>query len=1058
MDVQLNFLQFQPLKNWLDYFLQRDVLIDLLSQPNDQSLLITLCDQFIEQALNTEKELAQIEMKYLDQEDLICMRHKSLDLWMCAASCFGACNWDLNLLNKNSNVLRVQAFLNQLTQWAFRNEQQQLDQTLLEDPFKFVCAAFASASSTINNNNVFFAWLHARWILLIDLETRFPPIPTKPTVSNPYVYVDQLLLQAEKLTQTILDVQLKVPEAVKMLQQVLENATNFVENGGIILPGKQCFYPRLDIISKGSSLSVLSNFPKPNFEASKEHIELDMFEARSLLDLVMVHFSARHFKTAKTLLEKLLAKQIIIAANQPTTSSSIFSPSSEILHSYAAALGFEAKSPPPRTTIGRSENTLMEFAICRPKFQSPTKLQAKLLANGICRIPKIYRQNELTQEKKRSEFIQAINTELNLLKRNHSSTITATQRARLLGSLYFLCSHCPGFSDSLLSLDQFLAEHQCKTRRLLILSTLEIPPHPTEAQINEFSLSDNPLWNILTSFDITILRNSFARLDVQLHLSSKKMIFSPISADPILSTTKSSGDRFFVRNQLMLWKLEQLARLGDLKKWMYMVEKFSEDCKAISENKELQLLLVFDSARLQISDWNTFCCRPIDCEAFERHTQELTQTLKGILLQAKQHKKNTFQLCSNELACYLLNNREWAFVEQKFRSQPIFNSPFTTMSLVFAFHFSKLYIDKKRDEAVKTVREIVWKIVTPTFDAQKTGQEARKCVMTKLQLCEFLEQVKDVKTISIFIGLVSFIYNFALTTDQKMMMNVSISGGSSANHSSLHDLSSLSAIGNAMDNSSLGGNEENPVVQQHNAGINLVRAVGRHLYLDNIELWQSIKMDEYRNYDIDIPYIERVLDLLCSQAKLVGPVYVPWLRFRGDYYFVRERYEEATKLYLETMMALDSGLLGEPGSVDGGGVSKLIKRMDMDLMVSKLAVSLHLIRMPTLAAIVGQMRSDLMPHLNMVDLLLKNTPATVDSGPAYFPLIADIHLMERMAVAYEHPSLDLPLYRQALLNSMPTRAINVNNPSDILKRECARRKERFMEALYKQFFGENLSA
>jgi hypothetical protein len=33
---------------------------------------------------------------------------------------------------------------------------------------------------------------------------------------------------------------------------------------------------------------------------------------------------------------------------------------------------------------------------------------------------------------------------------------------------------------------------------------------------------------------------------------------------------------------------------------MYMVEKFSEDCKAISENKELQLLLVFDSARLQV--------------------------------------------------------------------------------------------------------------------------------------------------------------------------------------------------------------------------------------------------------------------------------------------------------------------------------------------------------------------------------------------------------------------------------------------------------------------------
>jgi hypothetical protein len=53
--------------------------------------------------------------------------------------------------------------------------------------------------------------------------------------------------------------------------------------------------------------------------------------------------------------------------------------------------------------------------------------------------------------------------------------------------------------------------------------------------------------------------------------------------------------------------------------------------------------------------------------------------------------------------------------------------------------------------------------------------------------------------------------------------------------------------------------------------------------------------------------------------------------------------------------------------------------------------------MPTLAVIVGQMRSDIKPHLSMVEHLLRNTPATLDSGPAYFPLIADIHLMEKMA-------------------------------------------------------------
>jgi len=62
-----------------------------------------------------------------------------------------------------------------------------------------------------------------------------------------------------------------------------------------------------------------------------------------------------------------------------------------------------------------------------------------------------------------------------------------------------------------------------------------------------------------------------------------------------------------------------------------------------------------------------------------------------------------------------------------------------------------------------------------------------------------------------------------------------------------------------------------------------------------------------------------------------------------------------------------------------------------------LAVSLYFLRMPTLAAIVGQMHTDIKPHLNLVEYLLKNTAATIDSGPAYFPLIADIHLMERMA-------------------------------------------------------------
>lgn len=74
--------------------------------------------------------------------------------------------------------------------------------------------------------------------------------------------------------------------------------------------------------------------------------------------------------------------------------------------------------------------------------------------------------------------------------------------------------------------------------------------------------------------------------------------------------------------------------------------------------------------------------------------------------------------------------------------------------------------------------------------------------------------------------------------------------------------------------------------------------------------------------------------------------------------------------------------------------------------------------MPTLAAIIGQMRSDIGPHLELVETLLTNTPISVDAGPAYFPMIADIHLMEKMAAAYE--KFELPLYQQALVINSQT--------------------------------------
>jgi hypothetical protein len=39
----------------------------------------------------------------------------------------------------------------------------------------------------------------------------------------------------------------------------------------------------------------------------------------------------------------------------------------------------------------------------------------------------------------------------------------------------------------------------------------------------ELFLSENALWNVITSFDINVLRSSFANLDASFHIDSKRV-------------------------------------------------------------------------------------------------------------------------------------------------------------------------------------------------------------------------------------------------------------------------------------------------------------------------------------------------------------------------------------------------------------------------------------------------------------------------------------------------------------------------------------------------------
>lgn len=68
----------------------------------DNNTIICLTDQFLEQALASEREALHFLEKKMPTEDLLddarYIRCKIDELYMCALSCFSAVGWDLRLL------------------------------------------------------------------------------------------------------------------------------------------------------------------------------------------------------------------------------------------------------------------------------------------------------------------------------------------------------------------------------------------------------------------------------------------------------------------------------------------------------------------------------------------------------------------------------------------------------------------------------------------------------------------------------------------------------------------------------------------------------------------------------------------------------------------------------------------------------------------------------------------------------------------------------------------------------------------------------------------------
>lgn len=106
----LSFLGVKPTTNWLDYFLDRHRFSKFLREEPVETHLVTIANEMIEQALNSEKEVMAMEKKQVDYpgantlvylicflEDIIKIRHKVEELWMFACGCMASLNWDINL-------------------------------------------------------------------------------------------------------------------------------------------------------------------------------------------------------------------------------------------------------------------------------------------------------------------------------------------------------------------------------------------------------------------------------------------------------------------------------------------------------------------------------------------------------------------------------------------------------------------------------------------------------------------------------------------------------------------------------------------------------------------------------------------------------------------------------------------------------------------------------------------------------------------------------------------------------------------------------------------------
>uniref|UniRef100_A0A1I7YJH9 M16C_associated domain-containing protein n=1 Tax=Steinernema glaseri TaxID=37863 RepID=A0A1I7YJH9_9BILA len=987
----LKFLYMKPVENWLDYYVDKNKFTELvlIGRDDQKEQILTLLQQFAEQALNVQREHEIIIAKEVDVDDVIYSKKKLSRIWMSACACFASLHWDINLVFERLNMAEMTGLMHYLLLEAFSDHK---DGILIFDQVADI------ESKDLKNEKLFFGWLFVLWIFKVDQQCRFQQPFAKPTVSNPSAQVDNNLVQAERFVEASRELQKYMKRSVALLNRIIE-ASQGETCQEVLVPEVSCLLsPMKDVLPPmegfPSNEALLEVIMRPDF--SHEHIKVSPkdFVTRSTFELLRVHMRAGHFKKSTELCHQLIGMQTSVfdgppekrlklenrlcdvggimwmdpdefrgyceandvAPIKPTDQPiALQQPSNETLKAMNAGAGQKEMLLIDRLTVegnmGQSSSELQMQLACEmiaASLRNGDPVDMKLVFFLCC-------------DKTAPQVLAAV-----LVREAHQRHQRGLRT--ILAFIYFLCGISSTFAASIeKTKDQSTVVKYRKP--IEIRQTLPSIPAPRKSELAAFRRSDCFLWNLLTCFNYDELKqmvdgNKNFRMPTRYKMP--EMISEPI--------LKIVGPQCEFQ-ALYLGKVEQLGSMMSVEYEIKLNPLGNDVHMRVGDDKHIVNRLIYEVVRMKIEKFNKCIHRmPVQDPAT---IEWISNAITG---SATLEHYPPLQMHIVLIVSFFLNLSDWDGVLKKIC--PVrFKAPVLDMARILARNLFARFVLNTTAAQQTALLEEWWKFMMPTFENKRTEKPS----IGFRQMETLLDAIKEARAISFLLNFLGKLFNHTVMTQQR---------ADSAGH-----------------------------------------PIGLHrLFLEKEDM---IPFNPTSN--LSSRCVEDALHTVLRNAMVVNPTNAFWLRTYGDFKFAKSCYREAMIFYLESLISCGDPLFtGFPENV-----------VD-DVMWMKMIKCCQHCQYPTLAAILVQMMNDPSAQYSYAYKIIKEAQLCQDAGTAYLPLVADPTLAEYLTEAYY--SNGQKMNCELLSKVMCEQALNHNNPLLICRGEMIRRKSRFIRVLFSHFF------